>query len=72
MIVDERMITYIHSLETAERSVIEEIEQEALETFVPIIRKETQTFPKGALAMKQPMQGIGSRNSNWIFGDSDE
>lgn len=56
MIVDERMITYIHSLETAERSVIEEIEQEALETFVPIIRKETQSFLKVLLAMKQPMR----------------
>ena len=56
MIVDERMITYIHSLETAERPVIEEIEQEALETFVPIIRKETQSFLKVLLAMKQPMR----------------
>ena len=46
MIVDERMVTYIHSLETPENPLIEEIEQEALDTFVPIIRKETQSFLK--------------------------
>ncbi len=42
MIVDERMVTYIHSLEKPEDPIIEQIEQEAIETFVPIIRKETQ------------------------------
>ena len=42
MIVDERMVTYIRSLERPENPVIEAIEQEALENFVPIIRKETQ------------------------------
>ena len=30
MIVDERMVTYIHSLETPEEPIIEQIEQEAL------------------------------------------
>ena len=30
MIVDERMVTYIHSLETPESPLIEQIEQEAL------------------------------------------
>ena len=44
MIVDERMVTYIRSLERPENPVIEAIEQEALENFVPIIRKETQSF----------------------------
>ena len=39
MIVDERMVTYIRSLERPENPVIEAIEQEALENFVPIIRK---------------------------------
>ena len=46
MIVDERMVTYIRSLERPENPVIEAIEQEALENFVPIIRKETQSFLK--------------------------
>ena len=40
MIVDERMVTYIRSLERPENPVIEAIEQEALDSFVPIIRKE--------------------------------
>ncbi len=56
MIVDERMTTYIHSLETPENPVIEAIEQEALNTFVPIIRKETQSFLKVLLLMKKPMR----------------
>lgn len=56
MIVDERMVTYIHSLESSEKPVIEEIEQEALDTFVPIIRKETQSFLKVLLMMKKPLR----------------
>ena len=54
MIVDERMVTYIHSLETPEEPIIEQIEQEAKETFVPIIRKETQSFLK--VLMKKPVR----------------
>ena len=45
MIVDERMVTYIRSLEVPESAVIEAIEQEALRDRVPIIRKEMQSFP---------------------------
>ena len=56
MIVDERMVTYIHSLESSESEIIETIEQEALETFVPIIRKETQSFLKVLLMMKRPLR----------------
>ena len=56
MIVDERMVTYIHSLETPEEPIIEQIEQEAKETFVPIIRKETQSFMKVLLLMKKPVR----------------
>ena len=55
MIVDERMITYIHSLELPESDMIEKIEQEALEGHVPIIRKETQSFLKVLLLMKKPL-----------------
>ena len=36
MIVDERMVTYIHSLEKPEDPIIEQIEQEDIETFVPV------------------------------------
>lgn len=56
MIVDERMVTYIHSLEGSESDIIETIEQEALDTFVPIIRKETQSFLKVLLMMKKPLR----------------
>lgn len=55
MIVDERMVTYIHSLETPENSLLEEIEKEALDTYVPIIRKETKSFLKTLITMNQPM-----------------
>ena len=56
MSVDERMVTYIHSLETPESPLIEQIEQEALNTYVPIIRKETQSFLKVLLMMKKPVR----------------
>ena len=56
MIVDERMVTYIHSLESSEKEIIETIEQEALDTFVPIIRKETQSFLKVLLMMHRPLR----------------
>lgn len=54
MIVDERMVAFIHSLETENSAILETIEQEALDTFVPIIRKEMQSFLKVLLAIKKP------------------
>ena len=54
MIVDERMVTFIHSLETENSEILETIEKEALDTFVPIIRKEMQAFLKVLLAIKKP------------------
>ena len=56
MIVDERMMTYIRSLEVPESAVIEAIEQEALRDRVPIIRKEMQSFLKVLLMIKRPMR----------------
>ncbi len=56
MIVDERMVTFINSMETENSSILEEIEKEALDTFVPIIRKEMQSFLKVILAMNKPMR----------------
>lgn len=56
MIVDERMVTFIHSLETENSAILETIEKEALDTFVPIIRKEMQSFLKVLLAIKKPMR----------------
>ena len=54
MIVDERMRAFIHSLETENSEILETIEKEALDTFVPIIRKEMQSFLKVLLAIKKP------------------
>lgn len=56
MIVDERMVTFIHSLETENSEILETIEQEALDTFVPIIRKEMQSFLKVLLSIQKPLK----------------
>ncbi len=56
MIVDERMTTYIHSLESPESEIIETIEREAIESYVPIIRKETQSLLKVLLLLKKPVK----------------
>ena len=54
MVVDERLVTYINSLDTGNTKELDQIEKEALETYVPIIRKEMQSFLKLMLAMKKP------------------
>ncbi|MBO5302711.1 MAG: O-methyltransferase [Lachnospiraceae bacterium] len=54
MIVDERLVTYIHSLDTGNPAYLEQMEREAIENYVPIIRKETQQFLKLLLSMQKP------------------
>lgn len=56
MIVDERFVTYINSLDTGNTPFLEALEKEAIDTYVPIIRKEMQTFLKWMLALKRPMR----------------
>ena len=56
MIVDERLVTYINSLDRGNTPVLDEIEKEALRDFVPIIRKEMHSFLKLLLAMQKPMR----------------
>lgn len=56
MIVDERLVTYINSLDTGNTKVLDEIEKEALDTYVPIIRKEMQTFLKMFLSVTRPVR----------------
>ena len=56
MIVDERLVTYINSLDRGNTPVLDEIEKAALRDFVPIIRKEMQSFLKLLLAMQKPMR----------------
>lgn len=54
MIIDERLSTYINSLDSGNTAFLEELEKEALADYVPIIRKDMQTFLKTFLAMKKP------------------
>ncbi|MDO4273088.1 MAG: O-methyltransferase [Eubacteriales bacterium] len=54
MIVDERMRTYINSLDRGNTPALEELEQYALAERVPVIRKEMQSFMKMLLAVKRP------------------
>ena len=56
MIVDERLVTYINSLDTGNTKILDQIEKEALDTFVPIIRKEMQSFLKMFLSVSKPMR----------------
>ena len=46
MIVDERLVTYINSLDTGNTAMLDQIEREATADYVPIIRKEMQSFLK--------------------------
>ncbi len=54
MIVDERTVTFINSMELPEDPLLEEIEKEALESFVPIIRTETKSLLKVLLTLAKP------------------
>ena len=54
MVVDERLVTYINSLDCGNTEVLDTIEREALDSYVPIIRKEMQSFLKLLLAMQKP------------------
>ena len=54
MIVDERFAAYINSLYQENTPMLEAIEREAKETYVPIIRREMQGLLKFLLAAKRP------------------
>ena len=56
MIVDERFVTYINSLDTENTSFLEELGKTAKEAYVPIIRREMQSLLKLLLAMKRPIR----------------
>lgn len=56
MIVDERLVTYINSLDQGNTPILNMIEEEALKANVPIIRKEMQSFLKMFLYLKQPVR----------------
>ena len=54
MIVEERFVTYINSLDQGNAPLLSEIEAEARRTHVPVIRKETQSLLKLLLSMNCP------------------
>lgn len=54
MIVDERIVTFINSLDTRNSELLETIESEARTADVPIIRREMQSFLKVLLMLKKP------------------
>ena len=54
MIVEERLVTYINSLDRGNTDLLNEIEEEAKKARVPVIRREMQSFLKTLLAAKQP------------------
>ena len=56
MIVDDRMVAFINSFDKGNTPFLNEIEKFALETEVPIIRKEMQSFLRFLLAMKKPLK----------------
>ena len=54
MVVDERLVTYIDSLDSGNTEILDTIEKEALDSYVPIIRKSMQSFLKLLLTMQKP------------------
>lgn len=54
MIVDERMVTFINSMDEGHTPFLENLEKEALKDHVPIIRREMQSFLKFLLAAVRP------------------
>ena len=56
MIVDERMITFINSLDHGLTPFLEELRETAAEDNVPIIRREMQSFLKVFLRIQRPQR----------------
>ena len=56
MILDERLLTYLNSLDSGNGELLDQIEKEALADDVPIVRKDMQSFLKFLLAVKKPQR----------------
>lgn len=56
MIVDERITSFINSMNKDDEEIIATIEREALADEVPIIRRETKELIKVLILMKRPMK----------------
>lgn len=56
MIVNDRLTSYLHSLDSRESEIIEAIGREARADRVPIIRQETGSLLKVLLKMNKPQR----------------
>lgn len=54
MITDERFVAYINSLDAGNPDYLNELEAYAIDTQVPIIRKEMQSFMRTMIVMNKP------------------
>lgn len=54
MITDERIVTFINSLDTENSEILEAIEREARASDVPVIRREMQSFLKVLISLQKP------------------
>ena len=55
MIVNDRIVSYIHSLESQNSETLAKIEQCAIKDNVPIIRKEMESFLRVMLSISKPL-----------------
>lgn len=55
MIVDERMVAFINAFDKGNTVFLNEIEKEARDSEIPIIRKETQSLLKFLMAFAKPV-----------------
>lgn len=56
MIVEERITSFINSMSPDDEGILRDIELEALQEEVPIIRKETKEWIKTVLLIKKPVR----------------
>ena len=56
MILEERLTAFLNSLDTGNPAWLNELEKEARETNVPVIRTETQSLLRTLIAAKQPSE----------------
>ena len=54
MVDNDRLSVYLNSIERGNGKLLDEIEAEAIDTFVPIIRKDMQFFIRTLLSMHRP------------------
>ena len=54
MMENERLTSYLHSLDSGNGALLDAIENEAVRDFVPIIRKETAALLKTLVVLKNP------------------